>query len=130
MPFISGICTPSESLFASARRSRSTPQCPQGMQVTEHKILHVLNVHYADRFLAKVTLGLGALLLDSEIRQSESARLLRELLWTKDPNQSKALPVIGKRFFDGADLPLFAWPNGPRHTVTIMFCPMLHPHPS
>jgi hypothetical protein len=74
------------------------------MQGTEHKILHLVDVHYADRFFAKVTLGLGALLLSPAFRRSESARMLRTFLWMRDPAHRSSIPIIQKRPLDPGEV--------------------------
>jgi hypothetical protein len=55
-------------------------------------------VDYGNRFLAKISLGLGSILLNNSFMTSASADLLREFMWTKDYGKRKLIPVRGTGF--------------------------------
>ncbi len=80
-----------------------------------------LSLHYGDRFLAKIALGIGAVLLKSEYQDSNSANLLRNFMWCKDINERKKIPVSGVDFlagqFNGIS-ELLSWNDG--HVLMIM----------
>ncbi|MGG1660886.1 HNH endonuclease [Brevibacillus sp. NRS-1366] len=65
-----------------------------------HEISMGLNMGYGDRFLAKVALGLGSILLSEDFISSDSAILLRKFLWTKGYQERENIPLHGAGFFD------------------------------
>lgn len=52
-----------------------------------------------ERFLAKLALGFGSLLLDPSFRTSEDATKLRNYLWEKKADEREALKLHGTGFF-------------------------------
>lgn len=57
------------------------------------KLITTVNLYYGDRFLAKLALGFGAILLKESFKKSESADLLRKFMWTKTVQDREKLPV-------------------------------------
>jgi len=84
-----------------------------------HNASFSITTHYADRFMAKVALGLGGLLLRNDFCASESANLLRRFLWTKDWQLRETIPIMGISFLGGEiqQMPTLSWPGG--HTVLL-----------
>lgn len=81
----------------------------------QHEISLKMRIDYGDRFMAKVALGIGCLLLNSSFIKSESADLLRQFMWTKDAKEREKIPVLGSRFLDKrSDLlkKILCWPEG------------------
>lgn len=63
------------------------------------------------RFTAKVALGLGALFLNDNFVQSEDAQNLRNLMWSKDPQERASIPVHGAGIYSEQTrfLDYFTW---------------------
>lgn len=63
------------------------------------------------RFTAKVALGLGALFLNDNFVQSEDAQKLRNLMWSKDPQERASIPVRGAGIYSEQTrfLDYFTW---------------------
>ncbi len=53
-----------------------------------------------DRFLAKLALGFGSLLLDEAFRTSEDATKLRNYVWARTAEEREALKLHGTNFFN------------------------------
>lgn len=64
-------------------------------EARELQITATANAKYADRFLAKLALGIGKLTLNDTFPASRSASLLRKFMWTADPHARGSLPVRG-----------------------------------
>ena len=80
-----------------------------------------MGIHYGDRFLAKVALGIGALVLKKDFLLSDSAQLLRKFIWTKNAEERNKLPIGGTGFFGGLDNDLkqiLNWPGG--HAIILV----------
>ncbi|MFW5686802.1 MAG: hypothetical protein ACOCXL_01295 [Halanaerobium sp.] len=61
----------------------------------KHKLKMSLGLDYGDRFLAKLVLGLGSILLNDSYKKSESAKILREFMWTKSNNKREKILIHG-----------------------------------
>ncbi len=87
-----------------------------------HECELVLDHDMGSRFLAKVVLGLGALLLGDDFVASRGAQNWRELLWAKTREERVGLPVYGSGFLDGGSVasrnPFAVWPAG--HVLTML----------
>lgn len=91
---------------------------------------------YGDRFLAKLALGIGALLLAPEFLQSNDAKLLRDAMWERDSSMRAQIPVAGTGFLEsGASemAQLVDWPSG--HLIilkpiesSLCVCPVFFGH--
>ena len=80
-----------------------------------HKASLPVSQDYGSRFLAKLGLGFGGLFLKPAFRQSASAKLLREFLWTPNLQKRQEIPVLGSNFFMPIDAHLTAllhWAGG------------------
>ena len=55
-------------------------------------------VYAGERFLAKVALGIGSLVLDKSFKESKSADVLREFIWTKEVDKRHEIPIRGANF--------------------------------
>jgi len=75
--------------------------------------------HYADRFLAKVALGMGTLYLAPDFVMSADAGLLRSFLFQKDDKKRENIPVAGSGSFGNTDelVRLLSWEDG--HVVML-----------
>ncbi len=86
----------------------------QNMSGQRHKALTKTNIHYGDRFLAKLALGIGALMLNEEFLLSDSAELLRAFMWTKDADKRGEMRLHGAGFFSGVNdglKKIMSWPG-------------------
>lgn len=86
-------------------------------QEKEHSNSIIISIDYADRFLCKLALGMGSLLLKSDFKNSEDADLLRAGLWTKKLEDRKKLKIRGSNFLGGKEHKenldeIFKWPGG------------------
>lgn len=63
------------------------------------KLKIALQPDIGDRFLAKLALGFGSLLLDEGFRTSSDATKLRNCLWAKTAEEREALKINGTNFF-------------------------------
>lgn len=81
-----------------------------------HGVSMGMNMGYGDRFLAKVALGLGSVLLSKEYVSSESANLLRKFLWTKSYKERENLLIHGAGFWghqlEQTTKEILNWPGG------------------
>lgn len=64
-----------------------------------HKVGFTMNIDYADRFLAKIALGMGALLLTSDFVTSDDANLLRNFMWSKSREIREQIELRGSSFW-------------------------------
>lgn len=92
-------------------------------QEKEHKNSITISIDYADRFLCKLALGMGELVLKSEFKLSEDADLLRTALWTKKAEDRKELKIRGSNFLGSPETKeslneIFKWPGG--HCLVVM----------
>ena len=81
----------------------------------------VIGTNSADRFLAKIALGLGAHLLDETFIVSEAANRLRRFMWERDPVRRGELAIHGTALMptQGRDaLNILNWPGG--HTICLL----------
>jgi hypothetical protein len=88
-----------------------------GMLTTRFSV----GVHAGERFLAKLALGLGALLLCPEFVTSRSAQMLRDFMWTRNAAAREGIRFEGSGFRTGALSNmghLLAWPGG--HTLFLV----------
>lgn len=87
----------------------------KSMQGKEHKVTVKLGINYAYRFLSKIALGFGHMLLDPSFLNSESADLLRLGLWAKTEEEKKKAEVRGSGSW-GKNLEtvkaIIKWPAG------------------
>jgi hypothetical protein len=60
-----------------------------------------LRVDFADRFLAKLALGLGHTIIGSEFYTSQYAGELRKLLWRRNPSEEGDIKVFGTDYWQG-----------------------------
>lgn len=81
-----------------------------------------MSVDYGDRFLAKLALGFGGLLLAPPFAQSEDANRLRGFLWERDSKKREQSTVRGSSFMgmpkDSVLEKYLGWPPG--HIIHIM----------
>jgi len=83
-----------------------------------------INDGWGDRFLAKMALGIGKLVLKPEFQESKSADLLRSFMWEKNIEKRKQLNMIHSGFLsnnnDSSDKhnELFSWPGG--HFIAVI----------
>lgn len=87
----------------------------QSMSGQTHNINTVFGVHYGDRFLAKIALGIGSLLLKESFITSHSADLLRRFMWSKNAELRSEIPIPGSSFFGekiGTLNNIMNWPGG------------------
>jgi hypothetical protein len=90
------------------------------MHGKEHDAVFKIDVHQGERFLAKVALGLGSLILNDPFRTSRSANLLRDYLWQKDWQKREQMGLYRSGFI-GGDRRLtdfLKWPGG--HVLTFL----------
>ena len=81
----------------------------------QHDVEAVIGVSYGDRFLAKIALGIGSILLKSEYETSNSANMLRRAMWTKEDVIRATIPIHGANFFQASESHLsdiLTWPGG------------------
>lgn len=75
----------------------------------------VVDIHFADRFLAKLALGLGHTMLGPKVSNSVYADQLRTYLWTQGPDARSAFSIRGSGFWktsDEAPTPqILRWPG-------------------
>lgn len=76
-----------------------------------------------ERFLAKIALGFGSIVLDDSFKDSQSADLLREFMWTKEVDKRHNIPVKGRGFLGhqsnfGKIDEILKWPGG--HSFAMM----------
>lgn len=64
-----------------------------GIQGKRHEVKVTLGVEYSHRFLSKIALGLGSLTLNPSFKQSKSATLLRQVMWSKDITTRQKIEV-------------------------------------
>ncbi len=92
------------------------------IQGREHEVKPSIDIYLGDRFLGKFALGIGSILLNESFGQSESAGLLRRLMWTKKTEDRKRLPIYGAGFIrnSGNELNnILNWENGHVIAITI-----------
>ena len=81
-----------------------------------------LDPNCGDRFVAKVALGMGSLVLGRAFDTSEYASKLRQFLWTREPDAREGLGVYGTAFSlvgKNKDMEeLLSWRNC--HTIMLM----------
>lgn len=77
-----------------------------------------MSLFFAERWLAKIALGFGALLLGDRFSISPDARRLRDFMWTKASDDRQTIGLNGTGFITGADLPFIRVPDC--HTFAIM----------
>ena len=86
--------------------------------------LHVrmgITLSHETRFLAKLALGIGHLLLAPEFSSSEDAKELRSLMWAKTSDQREASKVRGAGFFNDKDTSIdqvISWERG--HLIVLI----------
>jgi hypothetical protein len=86
-----------------------------------HHIGLALDLSFGDRFMAKLALGIGSLLLDDGFADSTSADLLRRFLWTKNPKERRDIPIMGTGFFNESHDKLdkiLSWGGG--HVIALL----------
>ena len=86
----------------------------------EHDAIFQIDQHQGERFLAKIALGLGTLVLNDSFRASQSAKLLREYLWQKDWRKREQMGLRRTGWL-GGDRKLsdfLKWPGG--HVLTLL----------
>ena len=93
------------------------------VQGQTHKNSVKIGINSADRFLCKLALGIGSLLLDESFKESKSADLLRLGMWTKNRSEREKLPIHGTGLLGNKDSManfdnLFKWSGG--HAIVVM----------
>lgn len=93
----------------------------RGLQ--KHEINLSIDPNYGARFLAKLALGLGSLLLSDEFVASEDANLLRRFLWARCAEDRYQIPMRGCGFLSASEKlahlqPVMSWPGG--HVVCVL----------
>lgn len=82
-----------------------------------------VGINFEARFLCKLALAMGSLVLNESFQKSPSADLLRKAMWEKNPNQRNQLPIRGsgllgdKSTMSSLDS-VFKWPGG--HSIALM----------
>lgn len=89
----------------------------KNMSGKQHEGNFVVGIHYGDRFLAKVALGLGSILLRDTFIGSKSAEILRKFMWTQNSKQRSEIPIHGTGFWGtlgmkGGLKEFMVWPGG------------------
>lgn len=89
----------------------------------EHKNSFRVDIDTGNRFIAKLALGLGCIYLKDEYKVSPDAELLRKVMWTKDHNERKKIPVHGTGLLGGGESmkninELLKWEGG--HVIYLM----------
>lgn len=93
------------------------------IQGTTHQNRVQVGINFADRFLCKLALGIGSIILNPEFKKSQSADLLRQGMWTKSRTDREQLPIKGtgplgsKEIMSDLDH-YFKWTGG--HTFVVM----------
>ena len=95
----------------------------KSMQGKTHNNTVKIGINYADRFLCKLALGIGSLLLNPSFKESKSADLLRQGMWTKNIRDREKLPIRGTGFLGNKDTmanfdSFFKWSGG--HSIVLM----------
>jgi hypothetical protein len=93
----------------------------KGLSGKMHKGSIEMGVDYGDRFLAKVALGLGTIMLKPSFINSDSAQLLRAFMWTKDRNERKKIPLGSTGFLGELNdnfKRFMSWPSG--HIIALI----------
>ncbi len=73
------------------------------MNGQEHRVKTVIFTDAPDRFMAKVTLGFGALFLAPSFSTSPAANKLRSALWTRSAAEREKIRLRGRKFLGEAD---------------------------
>lgn len=84
-----------------------------------HGCAFSINIGFADRFLAKLALGIGHSLLGSNYTASPYAKHLRDAIWSKSADERQDIPLRGVGYWDendGIDR-LMAWSGC--HTIML-----------
>lgn len=68
-----------------------------------HSANFSIGMDYGDRFLAKLGLGIGCILLNDSFAISKSANLLRKFMWTKNSKERENIPIHGSNFTNMRD---------------------------
>lgn len=93
-----------------------TGSAPDKKKSDKHKLKMSLGLDYGDRFLAKLALGLGSILLNDSYKKSKSAKILREFMWTKSNKKREKILLHGTNFIGETidnDLKKYlSWPGG------------------
>jgi len=94
------------------------------IQGTEHKIRMRISADQGERFLAKLGLGLGALLLDESFVRSKDADLLRKCMRTSNSSKRQELEIFGSGilsidFGKGELSEILSWEGG--HVLGLVF---------
>jgi HNH endonuclease len=99
---------------------RGLHQRLKGMYGKEHDAVFRSDEHQGERFLAKVALGLGILMLNNSFQTSRSAELLRDYLWQKEwlKRQQTGLQLTGWIGGDSRLSQFLEWPGG--HILTLL----------
>jgi len=93
----------------------------KSMQGKHHKVSLVVGVDYGNRFLAKVALGIGSILLRDSYNTSHLANLLRQFMWATSRKARSSVLIRGTGFLGKHSENLgeyLAWPGG--HSVIIL----------
>jgi len=65
-----------------------------------HEIEFTIEINYGDRFLAKIALGIGSIILNESFKQSRSSDLLRKLMWERKAEEREKIPVFRTNFLE------------------------------
>jgi len=92
----------------------------KGMYGKEHDAIFQIDKHQGERFLAKIALGLGSLVLNDSFWASQSAKLLREYLWQKDWRKREQMGLRRTGWIGGERRlsDFLKWPSG--HILTLL----------
>lgn len=92
-----------------------------GMRGNKHCVRLQFSVDAGTRFLAKLALGLGHLLLSPVFSTSPDAQILRDMMWARNREERAMIPMRGTGFFGEdrtAGKQFLSWENG--HVLTLL----------
>lgn len=95
---------------------KRTGSDPDKQNSETHKLKTSFGLDYGDRFLAKLALGLGSILLNDSFKKSNSADILRKFMWTKSLEDRSKILLPGTNFvgnnIDDRLKDFLSWPGG------------------
>lgn len=92
-------------------------------QAKMHTNTMQVGLYYEDRFLCKLALGIGSLLLNPIFESSEQADLLRKGMWIKNHKERRKLKIHGTKALNSGQSmkglnEIFSWQGG--HSLIVM----------
>lgn len=97
--------SPRGGIFATIPKSlKSLHEKLKAKQAQSHRYKFSIkpNNKIEDRFYAKMALGLGSIVLGASYKNSDSANLLRQYMWTKDFSERQKMDVLRTSVFGDA----------------------------